>query len=87
MFNKCNSLISLLDISKWNTSNVIDRQTIFNKDDSLISDLSKWDTSYINNKKSWFKKYQYLKSLPDISKWDSSDKKFNGNINILNIYP
>ena len=49
MFNECNSLTSLPDISKWNTSKVI---YIFNmfcgcKSLSSLPDISKWDTSNI----------------------------------------
>ena len=47
MFEGCKSLISLPDISKWDTSNVIDIGGIFKGCESLISlpDVSKWDTS------------------------------------------
>ena len=51
MFLECNSLISLPDISKWNTSNVNDMSEIFRECNSLISlpDISKWNTSNVND--------------------------------------
>ena len=47
MFSGCNSLISLPDISKWNTSNVNDMSGMFSGCYSLISlpDISKWKTN------------------------------------------
>ena len=48
MFYNCSSLISLPDISKWNTNNIIYMENMFYNCSSLISlpDLSKWN---INN--------------------------------------
>ena len=45
MFSGCNSLISLPNISKWDTKNVIDMRFMFNNCSSLISfpDISKWE--------------------------------------------
>ena len=56
MFNECNSLISLPDISKWNISNVKDMGSMFSGCNSLISlpDISKWETSNIENMSSMF---------------------------------
>ena len=47
MFSGCNSLISLPDISKWNTDNVTDMSGMFSGCYSFISlpDISKWDNS------------------------------------------
>ena len=49
IFDKCHSLISLPDISKWNTNNVIDMSWIFHGCNSIISlpDISKWNTSNV----------------------------------------
>ena len=46
MFREYYSLISLPDISKWNTSNV-DMREMFSRCNSLISlpDISKWNTN------------------------------------------
>ena len=43
MFNECDSLISLPDISKWNTSNISNMEFMFYSCNSLISlpDISK----------------------------------------------
>ena len=45
MFSDCNSLKSLPDISKWNTTNVIDMRIMFSGCRSLKSfpDISKWN--------------------------------------------
>ena len=49
MFFRCSSLISLPDISKWDTKNVIDMSYMFCKCSSLISlpNISKWDTKML----------------------------------------
>ena len=48
MFDKCKSLSSLSDISKWNTNDVTDISDMFRECDKLSSlpDISKWNTSY-----------------------------------------
>jgi len=45
MFAGCSSLISLPDISNWNTKNIEDMYSLFCNCSSLISlpDISKWD--------------------------------------------
>ena len=47
MFRGCKSLISLPDLSKWNTENVKEMNHMFYGCSSLISlpDLSKWNTN------------------------------------------
>ena len=72
MFNGCNSLISLPDISKWNTSNVIDMSGMFSECNSIISlpNISKWNTSNVENMSYMFNGCKQLKLLPDISKWN-----------------
>ena len=47
MFSNCLSLISLPDILKWNTNNVINIYKMFSNCLSLTSlpDISKWNTS------------------------------------------
>ena len=51
MFNRCSSLISLPDISKWNTDNVKNMSQMFDHCSSLISlpDISKWNTKNVTN--------------------------------------
>ena len=49
MFKECSSLISVPDISKWNTNNVVDINGIFNGCISLSSlpDISQWNTNNV----------------------------------------
>ena len=56
MFYECKSLISLPNISKWNTINVNEMQYMFYRCYSLISlpNISKWNTSN-NNIENMFK--------------------------------
>ena len=51
LFYNCSSLISLPDISKWNTDKVTDISYLFYNCSSLISlpDISKWDTNNVTN--------------------------------------
>ena len=78
MFFKCSSLISLPDISKWDTSNVNYMNRMFYDCSSLISlpDISKWNTSNVNNMYDMFHGCSSLISLPDISKWDTSNVNY-----------
>ena len=81
MFDECQSLLSLPDINKWNTSNIIDMSYMFFGCSSLnnISDISIWNTSKVENMKCMFCNCSSLTSLPDISKWDISNvKNING---------
>ena len=74
MFNGCESLISLPDISNWNTSNVIDMSAIFYGCKSIISlpDISKWNTTLVDNMSYMFNGCKSLISLPEISKWNTT---------------
>ena len=49
-------LSSLPDISKWNTSNVIDISSMFSRCEklSLLPDISKWNTGNVTNMNSMF---------------------------------
>ena len=49
LFKNCSSLISLPNISKWNTSNVEEMNDLFKNCSSLISlpDISKWDITNV----------------------------------------
>ena len=64
MFSGCSSLISLPNISKWNTYNVKDMFNIYNECSSLISlpDISDWNFS-----PDVFSKCLSLIFLPDVS--------------------
>ena len=78
MFYSCTSLISLSDIDKWDTSNVVKMDYMFqwcinesNKNISF-SGISNWDTSNVKSLEEMFQSCRELECLPDISKWDIS---------------
>jgi len=75
MFYKCQSLVSLPDISKWDTKNVNNMSNMFYDCESLVSlpDISKWDTKNVTNMSNLFYNCKSLISLPDISKWDTKN--------------
>ena len=74
MFHRCSSLLSLPDISKWNTSNVTNFRCMFSNCSLLSSlpDISEWDTSNVIKMDHLFYQCSKLKNIPDISKWDTS---------------
>ena len=57
MFYNCSSLISLPDISKWNTNNVKNMSWMFYGCSSLSSlpDISKWNTNNVKDMHEMFK--------------------------------
>ena len=75
IFANCSSLISLPDISKWDTSKVIDMNKIFYncRNLSSLSDISEWDTNNATNMDGMFFNCSSLISLPDISKWNTQN--------------
>ena len=75
MFYKCESLVSLTDISKLNISNVTDINGMFYGCESLVSlpDISKWNTLNVNNMNLVFYRCVSLVSLTDISNWNTSN--------------
>ena len=74
IFSHCESLISLPDISRWDTSSITNMSDIFLHCESLISlpDISKWDTSSVTNISNMFACCKSLKTLPDILLWNTS---------------
>ena len=86
IFNNCNSLSSLTNLSKWDTINVNNMSFIFYNCYELKSlpDISKWNTENVINMTGLFgSKYNSdckskLKSIPDISKWNTSNVKYFG---------
>ena len=64
IFYNCFSLISLPDISNWDTSNVIS-----------LPDISKWDTSNVIDMGSMFCCCLSLVLMPDISRWNTLNAK------------
>ena len=70
MFSNCESLLSLPDISKFETNNVIDMSYMFSNCKSLLSlpDISKWNISNVIYMNHIFNNCKSLSSLADISK-------------------
>ena len=81
LFDQCPLLLSLPDISNWDTHNVTDMSYMFFNCTSLnyISDISFWNISKVENMNCMFCNCISLSNLPDISKWDTSKvKNING---------
>ena len=92
MFDRCSSLLSLPDISKWNTCNVIDMSYMFSECSALLSlpDISKWNTDNVTNMSYMFSGCLSLSSLPDISTWKTNkvtnmSYMFNGCSSLSNL--
>ena len=49
IFSNCERLLSLPEISKWNTNNVIHMKNMFYSCESLLTlpDISKWNTNSV----------------------------------------
>ena len=73
MFYNCSSLLSIKDMSKFNTDNILNISSMFNGCSSLISlpDISNWNTNKIFDMSFLFNNCISLKSLPDISFWNT----------------
>ena len=74
MFFKCTSLISVPDISEWNTKNITNMSCMFSGCSSLISlpDISNWKTGNVTTFNCMFSRCSSLISLPNISKWNTN---------------
>ena len=72
MFNECDELKSLPDISQWNTKNVTNLSHMFNKCNYLKSlpDISKWNTKNVDDMSYMFSCCCNLTFLPNILKWN-----------------
>ena len=68
MLDNCNSLFSLPDISKWNTSNVNNMSSMFYNCNSLSSlpDISKWNTSNVKDMNWMFNNCNNSMNIPSI---------------------
>ena len=75
MFSKCQSLIKLPDIYKWNTNKVTDMSFMFYQCSELLSlpDISRWNTNNLTSMENIFSECGKLSSLPDISKWNTKN--------------
>ena len=84
MFCNCKSLISLPDISNWNTNNVTNMSDMFSYCVSLISlpDISNWNINNVTDMSCMFSCCSLLTSLPDISNWNT-----NNVTNMSNMFP
>ena len=60
------------DISKWNTSNIDEMNSVFYGCSTLISlpNILKWNINNVIIIKGLFYECHLLKTLPDISKWN-----------------
>ena len=56
MFEGCSLLLSLPDISKWNTSNITNISYMFEGCSSLLSlpDISKWNTNNVTDMRKYY---------------------------------
>lgn len=74
MFYGCETLISVLDGTNWNTSKVTNMSGVFYgcKNLSYLEDIAEWDISNVTNLGGMFIDCCSLISLPDISKWNTS---------------
>ena len=85
MFNRCSSLLSLPDISKWSTNKVINMSDMFNGCKSLTSlpDISKWNTDSSNEKLKLFNNNKAIKNNNKNKKEDLGNEINNTNFNIF----
>ena len=76
MFDGCSSLISLPNISLWNTSNVVNMESLFFNCSSLLKfpDISIWKTDNLKNIKYIFECCNPI-CFPHISRWNVSKVK------------
>ena len=74
VFQNCESLEFLPDISEWNVNKVLDIQNLFNGCSSLlkIPDISKWNIGELCAIKGLFYGCSSVMIFPDISKWKLS---------------
>ena len=74
MFCRCNSLLSIPDINKWDTVKVNNMSKLFFGCTSLVAlpDISTFNTINVEHIGNMFSSCNSLISLPDISKWNIS---------------
>ena len=92
-FFGCSQLLSLPDISDWNTFNVKDMSYLFSGCNLLLRlpEISKWKINNVINMSGMFNGCSSLVKIPDISKWKADniieiDLMFYGCHSLL-IYP
>ena len=69
MFSFINYDTLFLDISKLDTSNIINMSGMFYQSKGDFPDISNWDTSNVINMAEMFRLFEG--KIPDISKWDT----------------
>ena len=75
MFDNCSSLITLSNISKWNTNDINNMSHMFSccvSLESLPENISKWDTSNVSDMSYLFYNCKSLTKIPDISNWNTN---------------
>ena len=78
MFYSCTSLVSLPDISDWNTYKVNNMSKLF-KGCSLLSYLPRelqWNTINVTNMEGMFSGCSSLKNFPDFSNWNTMNVEY-----------
>ena len=72
MFSKCNCLLYIPNISKWDTTNIEDMSYLFYDCSTIeyLPDISVWNVKNVKNMTEMFSGCSSLLSLPDISKWE-----------------
>ena len=77
MFADCEKLLSLSDISDWDSSKVNNMSFMFYNCSLLNSlpDISKWNTSNVTNMKCMFYNCSNLKSISSLSNWNINNVK------------
>ena len=72
IFSNCSLLISLPDISNWDTSNVISMSKIFNNCQNLsfLPDISNWNIENVIYMEKMFSNCSSLSLIPNISNWN-----------------
>ena len=75
IFNKCEQLTKISDISGWKTANVTDISILFQFCSSLkkVPDISYWNSSKFKDISGVFSECEKLVSLPNIGKWNTSE--------------
>ena len=74
LFNECNNLNKMPDLSKWDISSVEDISGLFKDCKNLIQikGIEKWNVGKVKNMSNLFNGCEKLKSICDISKWNIS---------------
>ena len=75
MFNNCNQLTSIPDISQWDTKNVKDMSYMFCNCSSLkvLPNISNWSTDSLTDLTGMFKECSSISTFPDISNWNTGN--------------